>query len=371
MRAATTPAHRAGACVKSINRGQRSFSDVTQTSAVQSKPLERRSLSDQPIVSVVVEGYNEMALATSVTDVLDGLTEQDYPLELIELILVGTDEAQLGRWEKLKPTARSFRRVVVVDAEGDLYYLLKNRGADAASGDVVAFIDSDVYPAPGWVSSIVQAMNEGADVTGGISMMRNIGASRAPKAVLEAAAAVSFGHVVGHQRGPSDGQARAVVAHNLAFRSEVLERYRFDTRLGRNCAIGMIYETLKEDGLDVRLVPGQRVAHSFSPRWFLWMFHVRVGWEEHTLRRVDRRTPNRWMVAAGPVEPMLTTVVYVGFDLGRWLRFSRYLGIGGLRRWVRLPLVLAVSVGARVAGMVGMYAAMVAPERSRAWAEAQ
>lgn len=345
--------------------------DLTQTGAVQSQPLEQRSLSDQPIVSVVVEGYNEVALATSVTDVLDGLTDQDYPLELIELILVGTDQAQLDRWGELKPTAQSLRRVVVVDAEGDLYYLLKNRGADEASGEVVAFIDSDVYPDPGWVSSIVQAMKEGAHVTGGISMMRNIGGSRTPRAVLEAAAAVSFGHVVGHHRGPSDGQARAVVAHNLAFRSEVLERYRFDTRLGRNCGIALIYETLKEDGLDVRLVPGQRVAHSFSPRWFLYMFHVRVGWEEHTLRRLDRRTPNRWMMAAGPLEPMLTTVWYVGLDLGRWLRFSRYLGIGGLRRWVRLPLVLALSVAARVAGMVGMYAAMIAPQRSQAWAEAQ
>lgn len=329
-----------------------------------------RPLSAEPLVSVVVEGYNELALATSVTDVLDDLANQDYPLERIELILVGAEDAQVRRWERLEMAGR-FRRVLTVDAAGGLYYVLKNSGAQSASGEIVAFIDSDVYPDPGWVSSIVQAMREGADVTAGISSMCYIGSGRVPQAVLEAAASISFGHVAGHKRERNGKEARGMVAHNLAFRADVFERHRFDTELGRNCGVATLYETVRENGLSVQIVPGQRVAHSFTLGWFLYPFHVRVGWEEHTLRRRDPRTPNRWMMLAGPVEPVLTTVLYVGLDLRRWLRFSRYLGVRAPRRWARLPLVLALSVAARMAGMAGMYAAMLFPRRSRAWAEAQ
>ena len=74
----------------------------------------------KPLVSVVIEGYNEVQLATSMTDVLDGLAKQDYPLDRMELILVGQEEEQYRKWSGLRGEALPFRRLVTLDAEGAL-----------------------------------------------------------------------------------------------------------------------------------------------------------------------------------------------------------------------------------------------------------
>jgi len=325
----------------------------------------------EPLVSVVIEGYNEVALATSISEVLDGLARQDYPLERVELVLVAAEGVQRRRWRALESKATPFCRLVTVEANGALYYALKNSGASQASGEILAFIDSDVYPEPGWISSIVRAIRSGADVTAGISTFRDKTGHRTPRGILHAAASISFGHVVGAERISKKPTASALVAHNLALRSDVFRAHPFSTALGRNCGIALLYETLTSSGACVRLVPEQRVAHSFSLGWFFYPFRLRVGWEEYTLRRRHRNIPNRWMMLAGPFEPILTMFWYVGLDVPRWFRFSRHLGLRPTRRWALLMLVLALSLAGRGVEMLGMYGAMLFPKRMLAWAEAQ
>lgn len=326
--------------------------------------------TEQPLVSVVIEGYNELQLATSVTEVLDGLAKQDYPLDRIELIMVGS-EAQYRDWIQLTAETAPFARVETVEAEGALYYKLKNKGAERARGDVIAFIDSDVYPHPSWVSSIVRAMQAGADVTAGVSVFRDRTRRRTPPVLLETAASISFGHVVGEEQDGNGTAAWGIVAHNLALRADVFRAHPFETELGRNAGIGLLHETLRRSGAQIRLVPGQRVEHSFSPGWFLYPFHMRVGWEEYVLRRRRPSDPNRWLMRAGPLEPLVGLPWYVALDARQWFRYSRQLGLGAAGRWGRLPLLLPVSLAARMAGVVGMYGAMLSPDRSRDWAEAQ
>jgi glycosyltransferase involved in cell wall biosynthesis len=325
----------------------------------------------KPLVSVVIEGYNEIQLATSMTDVLDGLAKQDYPLDRMELILVGQEEEQYRKWSGLQGEALPFRRLVTVDAEGAPYYVLKNKGAERAAGEIIAFIDSDVYPDPGWVSAIVAAIESGADATAGVSMFRDRTAFRTPRPILQTAASVSFGHVVGEDPETKAPAAWAIVAHNVAFRADVFREHSFDTTLGRNCSIGLLHETLRRNGKRIDLVPGQRVEHSFSAKWFLYPFHIRVGWEEYALRRRNPNDPNRWLMRAGPLEPVANMLFFVAVDSRTWFRYSRQISLGPVGRWARLPALLAVSTAARAAGAVGMYAAMLRPEQSLAWAEAQ
>jgi glycosyltransferase involved in cell wall biosynthesis len=327
--------------------------------------------SERPLVSVVVEGYNELKLAASVTDVLDGLRRQDYPLERVELILVGS-EAQYRQWRDLTSGERCFHRVLIVEAEGKLYYELKNLGAARASGEIVAFIDSDIDPHPGWLSAIVAAIEGGADATAGVSTFRDRSGWRTPRALLHAAASVSFAHVVGRRGGSATFPAAGLLGHNLAGRAETLRSIPFRTRpFARNCSIALLYQDLRAAGARVDLVPGARVEHSFSPGWFVYPFHIRVGWEEYTLRRLSPAMPNGSLRRTGPLEPLLTMLWYVCLDLRAWHRFSRALGQGVVRRWARWPLVLIPSIVARGAGMIGGYAAILFPGRARAWAEAQ
>jgi Glycosyl transferase family 2 len=322
-----------------------------------------------PVVSVVVEGYNELQLATSVTDVLAGLEAQDYPLERVELILVGS-EAQYREWTHI--TSGRFAQVVTLEAEGAGYYELKNRGAARARGEIVAFIDSDVHPEPGWLSAIVAAIGAGADATAGLSSFWNRSGWSIPQALLDAAASVSFGHVVGKRSRSGPHPAAGIVAHNMAIRAELFRSHPFRTdEMTRNCGVGLLYRDLRATGARVDLVPGQRVRHSFSPGWFVYPFHVRVGFEEHALRRAGPAARGSTLRRTGPLEPLLTAVLCAVVDLRSWVRFSRALGSSPTRRWASWPLVALSSALARGAGMVGGYAAMLRPERARAWAEAQ
>lgn len=325
---------------------------------------------ERPLVSVVIEGYNELQLATSVTEVLDGLAKQDYPLDRIELIMIGS-EAQYRDWIQMTAETAPFSRVESVEAEGALYYVLKNKGAERARGDIIAFIDSDVYPHRSWVSSIVEAVEAGADVTAGVSVFRDRTRLKTPPAILQTAASISFGHVIGEENDSNGTAAWGMVAHNLALRADVFRAHPFETELGRNAGIALLHATLRRSGARIMLVPGQRVEHSFSPGWFLYPFHMRVGWEEYVLRRRSPGDPNRWLMRAGPLEPLVGLPWYVALDARAWFRYSRQLGLGRGGRWARLPVLLPLSLAARTAGVVGMYAAMLRPAKSRDWAEAQ
>lgn len=324
-----------------------------------------------PLVSAIVEGYNEIQLATSVADTVAGLLAQDYPLDRIEVLLLGSTHEQSGRWAGFDAQALPFHRVTTVAADGLPYYTLKNRGADVASGEVLAFVDSDVRPGPTWVSSIVEAIQGGADATCGFSTVRSTGRVSAPRPVLEVAGSVCFGHTVPDDPHQELLDGRAIVAHNLGVRADTFRALRFDTReFGRNCGPAQLYEDLRNSGARIVFVAGQRAQHSFRLfGWFLTTFMVRVGYEEHVARRHVPTTHNRWLMRTGPAEPLLTMLLSVVWDVEAWRRYGRALGLSRRGRRLRLPLLLGVSVAGRLAGMVGGYAAVVRPERMKAWAE--
>lgn len=327
--------------------------------------------TEPPLVSVVVEGFNEVQLSTSVQDSIEGLLEQDYPLGRIELLLIGSTEDQSERWAGYDARELPFHRVVPVDADGLPYYALKNRGAELASGEVLAFTDSDVRTEPTWVSSIVEAIRGGADATAGVTTLRPRSRPAAPRVVLEVAGSLCFGHPVPDDPGVQPAKARALVAHNLGVRADVFREHHFDTReFGRNCGPVQLYEDLRNDGARIAFVPDQRAQHSFKLfRWFLYPFQVRVGYEEHVARRMAPTTHYRWLMKTGPVEPLLTMLFTVAWDVEIWLRYARALPLSGHGRWLRLPVLLGVSVPARLGGMIGGYGAMLSPRRMKAWAE--
>ena len=102
-----------------------------------------------PRISIVIEGYNESKDQGVADDTILALTAQDYPLDGVELVLVGAPEQAKGWAERFADPA-PFAAVTAVEAEGESYYGLKNRGAAVAKGEIVVFTDSDVRPTPTW-----------------------------------------------------------------------------------------------------------------------------------------------------------------------------------------------------------------------------
>ena len=88
-------------------------------------------LHKRPVVSVLIEGYNDSLDLGSALETVKSITDQTYCLEQVEIILTGS-EAQAARWREALAGERRFFAVKVIGADAH-YYRLKNLAAEAAN----------------------------------------------------------------------------------------------------------------------------------------------------------------------------------------------------------------------------------------------
>ena len=326
------------------------------------------SSPDHPIISVVVEGYNQQRDLGSADDTMAALAAQDFPLERIEIILVGSME-QAKHWESAYAGNTAFFAVKAIAQVDAHYYELKNGGADIAEGDIIAFTDSDVLPRKTWVSAIVNGIQDGADVVVGPSLFRPNGRLSADSTLMRVAAAVTWGWILGKRRDGPIPEARGFMDHNVAMRASAFRAHQYRTEFGRIIASPLLYRAFIDAGLTIAVQPAQQALHHFS--WYYWLIclEFRYGNEVYRLRRLDRDYPNQWIAKTGILEPLVTMGWHMLLDVPKWFRFSSLLGTTFPYRLACLPLLVVVSFVARSAEMLGMYATMFAPERMRRWAE--
>ena len=324
--------------------------------------------SKKLLVSVVIEGYNESRSLGTAENTMDALKRQDFPLDQVEVILLGSP-GQAKAWKETYSRPAPFFAVKTVTAEGAHYYALKNRGAAMAAGEIIAFTDSDVYPKPTWLSSIVESIGNGADVSVGLSLFKRAKRLDSTSVLRQIAVSITFGYILGKTRDGGLPEVRGFMDHNVALRAEIFRRLQYRTDLGRVMASPLLFRALTHEGARITLHPRQQIVHFFSWGYWLSKLHFRYGYEVFRLRRIDRDYPDQWIAQTGPFEPLVTMMWHMLLDLPRWLRFSKLLGIGPIRRWGLLPMVVVLSTVARAAEMAGMYATMLAPDAMRQWAE--
>lgn len=324
-------------------------------------------MSQKPVISIVLEGFNESRERGTSDNTLEALRQQDFPLHEVELILVGSSH-QVEEWAARCRDPRPFGAVKAIAADGATYYALKNKGAAAAEGEIIAFTDSDVFPAPTWISSIVENIRSGADVSVGMSLFQDAGAWTSRSIFRQMAVSCTFGYIL----GPSseDGlEVRGFMDHNVAMRASVLDYQQYRTDFGRVLASPLLFRDFKRHGFRIRLAGGQAVVHHFG--WIYWIhkLNFRYGFEVYRLRRLDPHYPNQWIRKTGILEPLVTLGWHMLLDLPRWARFSQVRGIPKPVTWLCFPCVIALSAVARTTEMVGMYATMIWPEPMARWAE--
>lgn len=315
-----------------------------------------------PLVSVVIEGYNEY-LSYDDVDTWEGLMAQRFPLDQVEVILVGS-AAQAARWEERYARSSPFLRVKTVAAEDPWYFMLKNQGVAEAAGDIVVLADADVVPDPDWLAAIVAGIEDGADVVAGLSLFRT--ERWGPDhAVMQVAASISWA-LLGTSARPRSDEVR-FQSHNVGLRAAVARDHPFRTDLRHRVAGVFLPAALKAAGAKLRFQPEQQVAHSFDSGWW-FRLHARFGYEVYLLRREHADWPHRWVRKTWILEPPLTGAWHGILDLKRWFVFGGLMGASWTRRVALLPLVLAMSAAARGTEMFGMYATMVAPARMKRFA---
>jgi hypothetical protein len=244
---------------------------------------------------------------------------------------------------------------------------LKNLGARASRGPILAFLDSDVVPLPGWVQAARQAFADpAAQAVAGVSLFQFPSGTPGPYSpLLFCAAAISWGFVV--PRGDS-AEANAFLSHNFLIRRDLFATHSYRTDLGRTRAGSFLHQTLRDNDIPIRFAANLRVAHNFDLGWWLTRLHRRFGHEVFLLRRQLPGYPDSWLCRLGWLEPLLYWQYAVILDLPRWWRFSRWTGAPFGRRIVLIPMVVVLSLLSRGSEMLGMYATIVRPDSMRDWA---
>jgi glycosyltransferase involved in cell wall biosynthesis len=318
------------------------------------------------MISVVIEGFNESGNLGSISDTMAALAQQDYPLKRINIILVGTPD-QAARWRSEWTTCNTFASIETVGCDGGNYYSFKNAGAVQSGDEIIAFTDSDVTPGPQWLSSIADSIARGADISVGISTFRGANGRGLIPFLILALSAVAWGWVIGRRSG-NTYTVNGFHGHNVAFRARSFHRLKFRDDLGRSAGSLLLYQRSRDAGLEFVLQPRQRGTHSFSLAGLL-AFHVFVGYEIMTARRLNSRLPNGWTSHTGFLQPLVCFAMHSIFDVPQSYRYATLMGLGPARRWGFVCVAGLLSLPCRAIQSISMYITMLAPRRMRRWSE--
>ncbi|MDO3377281.1 mycofactocin biosynthesis glycosyltransferase MftF [Geoalkalibacter halelectricus] len=125
---------------------------VTQGLALREEPAEAPDF--QPRVSVVIPVLDR---AEDLRKCLESLRRLDYPQQLLEIIVVDD-----GSRDASPQVAEEFgARLLASGGRGTGPAAARNRGAAAAGGDILAFIDSDCTASPQWLGELLPSFADG------------------------------------------------------------------------------------------------------------------------------------------------------------------------------------------------------------------
>ncbi|MFB6077362.1 MAG: glucosyl-dolichyl phosphate glucuronosyltransferase [Halarchaeum sp.] len=178
-------------------------------------------------VSVVVCAYT-LDLYEHVRDAADSVLSQTHPDT--ELVLVSDGDDALAEAMDRDYGDREDVRVVANDENRGLSYS-RNHGVEAATGDVVAFLDDDAVAEPDWVETLVGGYERHNALAVGGRMAPEWVAGKPDFLPAEFYFLIGVTH-----RGFPEGECevRNTFGSNISFRREVLEELGgFDEGLGR------------------------------------------------------------------------------------------------------------------------------------------
>lgn len=222
-------------------------------------------------VSIVIEWENALNAENSrAARMLETLGRQlqamNQPCESVEVLLVFDErEFQRGQLENtVRHTLGSSCSEVdwrLLPAKTIGYYACKNQGAQAAKGDLLLFLDSDVIPEDGWLEQMLAPFRDpGLQLLAGNAYIE-------PEGRTGQAFALTWFFPLRSEDGPLQ-QANGFFANNLAMRRSLFQRYPFPELSGTSrggCIV--LAEQLRADGISACRNPGARVAHPAPNGW--------------------------------------------------------------------------------------------------------
>jgi glycosyltransferase involved in cell wall biosynthesis len=292
---------------------------------------------------VVVSDYvpDEVKEASYLRRCLQSLTAQDYE-EQFEVILVTPIDFDPSLASELQALLPSLKLVTSAKTTS---FQMKNTGARAASGDILAFIDGDCFPKRGWLRAIVEKMrnNPGFAAMTGKTIYEETGIT-ARSFCLLSRALLDAGEL---------RESNRLANHNCAVQRKVALEYPFPedtTAFG-----GTVYaDTLRRTGHRILFNPEMVAVHIYEG----WIGERDIrrnnGYAGIAHRKLYPTLAFGWIVRLGYLS---IPILYLGRLLQAWwvcLRQYRNYGI----TWYQLPYTLALAPIAFSQEIPGMIAAL-------------
>jgi glycosyltransferase involved in cell wall biosynthesis len=264
-------------------------------------------------VSVIVPSFNDLE---NLLGCLRSLEKLEFPAAMTEIVVVddGSTDGTAERVAVEHPDAR----VIRTDNQGA--EIARNRGVDACSSEIIAFIDSDCLAPSSWLTLIAQHLQTDKQlVIGGRIIHRGDFWQRLT-------GIADFGEF----QGLEVKEMRTLPSCNMGLSRSLFQQVRFDTRMTIN-ADSLFAEALHQKGARLLYDPQVHVFH--RPRVgakALFARARRYGRSFVEARKIDPSMRHAGFVRAGFPGVIVATMGRAVLDWWRLLRHRREAGFGYL-----------------------------------------
>jgi hypothetical protein len=297
----------------------------------------------EPVISVVI--VSDYAGGTTearddLRECLEALARQDFdePAEFL-----------LCEWEGYRDTipawlAQSLPSLRLVFAGARTSFELKNAGVQCARAPLVAILDSDCVPAPGWLRAAVETFRAHPEAAGVGGRTLSPGRSR-----LERMAALA-GRSVGDEGDAAETCHLSL--YNAAFRRDAYLRHPLSME-GGCCGHRLLTEAIRRSEGRLQFQPAMQAVHA-SMSWAREKEVRReMGLAIVATRLADPRQPYAWLMRLR--QGSIPIIVIGKTLLTAWRCCMRYRHYGV--RWYEVPAAMVVGLVRHILEVPGMFLA--------------
>ena len=260
-------------------------------------------------------------------DVLRALSQQDG-IEKAEVLLVEDESLRDTIPDDL---GRCLPGLRIVLANASSAAALKNVGAAQARSNLIATLDGDCVPAPGWIAGCLEAAQRHpeAAVVSGRTLYPNRSLAYRAMALLNRS----------YIEGDDEGRTEHVSHNNAVYRRAALQEVPFGDTAGTHSS-RLQSEALRRSGAKFAFSDGMTVIHAFAGWATERRIRADLGYSVVRVRQEDPELPHAWMTRFGMLSLPVVFTARVGHS---WLLCFRHARTYGLS-WAELPVALALAV---------------------------